>query len=74
MTKPGSLNSKLANWVILLSQYDMTFVPRKAIKGQAFADFLAAHLVPKTSKLHEDILDEVIEANMTSSESVANVL
>jgi len=24
MMKPGSLNSKLANWAILLSQYDMT--------------------------------------------------
>jgi len=27
MTKPGSLKSRLANWAILLSQYDMTFVP-----------------------------------------------
>jgi len=26
MTKQGSLNSRLANWAILLSQYDMTFV------------------------------------------------
>ena len=25
MTKPGSLNYKLANWAILLSQYDMAF-------------------------------------------------
>jgi len=27
MTKQGFLNSRLANWAILLSQYDMTFVP-----------------------------------------------
>jgi len=33
MTKPGSLNSRLANWAILLSQYDMTFVSQKAVKG-----------------------------------------
>ena len=41
MSKPSSLNSRLANWAILLSQYDMTFVPKKAIEGQALADFLA---------------------------------
>jgi len=70
MTKPSSLNSKLANWGILLSQYDMTFILQKAIKGQALADFLTAHSVPKISKLHEDISDEVIEANMTSSDDV----
>jgi len=70
MTKPDSLNSRLANWAILLSQYDMTFVPQKAIKGQAFVDFLAAHPILETSKLHEDIPDEVIEANMTSSDDV----
>jgi len=70
MTKPSSLNSRMANWVILLSQYDMTFVPQKAIKGQALADFLVAHPVPESSKLHEDILNEVNEANITSSDDV----
>jgi len=45
MTKPGSLNSRLAKWAILLSEYDMLFVPQKTIKGQALAAFLAAHLV-----------------------------
>ena len=70
MTKPDFLNSRLANWTILLSQYDMTFVPQKAMKGQALADFLAAYTVSETSKLHEAILDEVIKANMTSSDDV----
>ena len=70
MTKSSSLNSRLANWATLLSQYDMTFVPQKAIKGKALADFLAAYPVPESSKLHEDILDEVIETNMTSSYDV----
>jgi len=48
----------------------MTFVLHKAIKSQAFADFLAAHPVPEFSKLHEDIPDEVIEVNITSSDNV----
>jgi len=64
--KAKSLNSRLANWAILLSQYNMTFVPRKAIKDKALADFLTVLPVSKTLKLHEAIQDEVIEANMTS--------
>ena len=70
MTKPRSLNSRLANWAILLCQYDMTSIPQKAIKGQTFAVFLVAHFVPETSKMHEDISDEVIEANITSTDNV----
>ena len=70
ITKLGSLNSRLAKWAILLSQYDMLFVPQKAVKGQALADFLAAHLVPESSKLHEDIPDEVFESNITSEDEV----
>ena len=69
MTKLGSLNSRLAKWA-LLSQYDMIFIPQKAVKGQALAEFLAAHPVPEHSKLHEDIPDEVFESNATSEEEV----
>jgi len=33
----------------------MIFIPQNAVKGQALAEFLAAHPVPEHSKLHEDI-------------------
>ena len=68
MTNPGTLNSRLAKWGMLMSQYSMTFVPQKAVKGQAIADFLAAHPVPDTSKLYEELPDEITEANATSKE------
>ena len=48
----------------------MLFVPQKAVKGQALAEFLAAHPVPESSKLHEDIPDEVFESNITSEDEV----
>ena len=67
MTKPSSLNSRLANWAILLSQYEMKFMPQKAVKGQAVADFLAEHPVPETSKLYEDLPDEIAEVCMTQA-------
>jgi len=70
MTKSGLLNSRLAKWAILLSQYDMLFVPQKAIKGQALVDFLAAYPVSENLKLHEDILDEIFESNMFLEDEV----
>lgn len=42
----GSLNAQLPKWSILLSQFDIIYVPQKAVKGQALADFLAAHPIP----------------------------
>jgi len=38
MMKPSSLNCRLVKWVILLSQYEMQFMPQKAIKGQAVVE------------------------------------
>jgi hypothetical protein len=34
------LSGRLANWAIELGQFDLEFIPRHAIKGQALADFL----------------------------------
>jgi len=70
MTKLGSLNSRLSKWAILLSQYDMLFVPQKAVKGQALVDFLAANLVLESSKLPEDIPDVVFKSNMILEDEV----
>ena len=39
MTRPSSLNCRLVKWAILLSQYEMQFMPQKAVKRQAVADF-----------------------------------
>ena len=52
------------------SQYDMLFVPQKAVKGQALAYFLAAHPVPESSKLQEDIPDEIFEFNIISEDEM----
>jgi ribonuclease HI len=34
------LSGSLANWAIELGQFDLEFIPRNAVKGQALADFL----------------------------------
>ena len=38
--KPA-LTGKISHWKMLLSEFDIVFVTRKAIKGQAIADYLA---------------------------------
>ncbi|XP_058078623.1 uncharacterized protein LOC131226947 [Magnolia sinica] len=40
--KPA-LMDRIAKWQLLLSEFDITYVTQKAIKGQALADHLAAH-------------------------------
>ena len=65
MTKPSSLNGRLAKWAILLSQYEMRFKSQKAVKGQAVVDFLAEHPDPRATKLYEDLPDEVAEVCLT---------
>lgn len=59
MTKPSVLNRRLAKWEILLSKYEMQFLPQKAIKRQVLADFLVRNPASEVSKLYEDLSDEV---------------
>ncbi|KAK2989997.1 hypothetical protein RJ640_009735 [Escallonia rubra] len=33
----------MGKWVLALIKYSLTYVPQKAVKGQALADFLANH-------------------------------
>ena len=35
------LNNRMAKWIFLLSEFDLSYVTQKAIKGQVMADFLA---------------------------------
>ena len=59
MTRP-TLTGRLAKWAVLLLQFDITYIPQKAIKGQALADFLAAHPLPADSPLNDELPDKQI--------------
>lgn len=59
VTRP-TLSGRLARWSMFLLQFDITFVPLKAIKGQAVADFLAAHPLPGDAPINDDLPDEQI--------------
>lgn len=57
MSRP-SVQGYIAKWTILLLEFDIHYVPQCVIKGQAFIDFLAAHLVPDNSPLQMELPDE----------------
>ncbi|XP_074277349.1 uncharacterized protein LOC141600985 [Silene latifolia] len=54
------LSGRLAKWAMLLKQYDLVFVPQKAVKGQAIADFFVDHPVPVEWEISDDLPGEEI--------------
>ena len=52
------LSGQLAKWAIILKQYDLVYVPQKAVKGQALADFSADHPIPDGWQLNDDLPGE----------------
>ncbi|XP_070667455.1 uncharacterized protein [Malus domestica] len=59
MSKPV-LTGRLAKWALLLNQYEIIYVPAKAVKGQALADFLADHPISADWKISDDLPDEEV--------------
>ncbi|KAI5344519.1 hypothetical protein L3X38_012396 [Prunus dulcis] len=59
MSKPV-LSGRIAKGSLLLSEFEIKFVPQKAIKGQALADFLAAHPTPDNMELPADLPDKEV--------------
>ena len=49
---------RLAKWAVAFQEFEIAYVPQKAIKGQALANFLADHHIPVDCELPDDFLDE----------------
>ncbi|CAM8984212.1 unnamed protein product [Rhodiola kirilowii] len=54
------LSGRLAKWAMLVKQYDLVFVPQRATKGQAIANFFADHPVPAEWEFSIDLPGEDI--------------
>ncbi|KAH0720374.1 hypothetical protein KY285_005176 [Solanum tuberosum] len=52
------LNDRLARWYLQFQQFEIVYVPQKAVKGQALADFLANHPIPDDWELTDELPDD----------------
>ncbi|XP_070029780.1 uncharacterized protein [Nicotiana sylvestris] len=52
------LSDRLVRWYLQFQQFEILYIPQKAIKGQALADFLADHLIPDDWELTDELIDE----------------
>jgi len=52
------LSSRIARWQVLLAEYDIVFMTRKAFKGSVIADHLANHAMEYYESLNFDLPDE----------------
>ena len=53
-----SLSERIARWQVLLSEFDILYVSRKAIKGSAITDFLAERANEEYEPMSFDFPDE----------------
>ena len=63
-----ALVGRYVKWQVLLSQYDITFVTQKSVKGQAMADHLVDFPLPEYQPQQMQFLDEDILFTMEDSE------
>ncbi|XP_058008530.1 uncharacterized protein LOC131182977 [Hevea brasiliensis] len=54
------LPGRIAKWQVILSQYDIVYMTRKAIKGSVIADLLAENLIEEYEALDFEFLDEYV--------------
>jgi hypothetical protein len=59
MSRP-TLSGRIGKWTLMLMEFDITYIPQKAIKGQGLADFLAAHPISPGSPLITSLPDEAV--------------
>ena len=58
LLKQPALSGRLGKWALLFMEFNITYVPQKAMKGQGMADFLTAHPISEDSPLNTDLIDE----------------
>ncbi|KAI3470611.1 hypothetical protein Pfo_027274 [Paulownia fortunei] len=65
------LSDRLVRWYLQLQQFEIIYVPQKAVKEQVLADFLPDHPIPTEWELSNDLLDkDVLVIEITSPQKM----
>ncbi|XP_077221986.1 uncharacterized protein LOC143855806 [Tasmannia lanceolata] len=66
------ISGRLVKWAMELSEFDIQYVPRPAIKAQVLADFVAECTIPQQITESEVAQTPVVEKSVTSEERAAD--
>ncbi|XP_077249113.1 uncharacterized protein LOC143888546 [Tasmannia lanceolata] len=66
------ISGRLVKWAVELSEFDIQYVPRPAIKAQVLADFVAECTIPQQIIESEVAQTLAVEKSVTSEERVAD--
>jgi len=58
--KKPALTGRIAQWQVLLLEFDIVYVTRKVIKGRALADYLAQQPINDYQPMHPEFSDKDI--------------
>ena len=73
MNKPEAAG-RTVQWAIELSQFDVEYRPRTAIKAQALADFIAEFTTPEDANRQEDLWTINIDGSSTQQGGGAGIV
>lgn len=54
------VNGRLSRWIIMLSEFNLKFIPKKSVKGRVIFDFLAKQPIEEHTEKIYDFPDEGI--------------
>ena len=72
MNRPEA-TGRMIQWAIELSQFDIEYLPRTAIKAQALADFIAEFTFPDEGSPADDVKQWTIQTNSSSAQKRGGV-
>ncbi|XP_021760184.1 uncharacterized protein LOC110725012 [Chenopodium quinoa] len=67
-------NGRMLKWALIMSGFDITFEPRKAIKGQSFTDFLAEMTRPNLQPARDQTWKVFFDGSATATGCGAGVI
>ena len=50
----STLNGRISRWIVNLSQFNVRFMPQKAIKGYVVSDFLVDFPIEDSTPIHDN--------------------